>query len=190
MNPCADLSIPTGNSNSDDPSPPPLPARNQPVTSYSDPNLNQNRRRHSFGDDQEFSSCSSEDEEDDYEISVYAEDNLDETFQHHHSSRHQQQHHHQQQEDDESEYDTVRDRQWRYEQEPYYDDIFHNEEYIEDHFNSDDEDEGDEGDESNISGSRVDYSYHSEENDSLHSATDKQYFSTAPTRIVNLNTTQ
>ena len=150
MNPCADLSIPTGNSNSDDPSPPPLPARNQPATSYSDPNLNQHRRRHSFGDDQEFSSCSSEDEEDDYEISVYAEDNLDETFQHHHSSRHQQQHHQQQQEDDESEYDTVRDRQWRYEQEPYYDDIFHDEEYIEDHFNSDDEDEGDEGDDDEI----------------------------------------
>ncbi|CAO0801914.1 unnamed protein product [Mucor circinelloides] len=191
MNPCADLSIPTGNTaHPDDLSPPPLPARSkQPATSYSDPHLHQSSsRRRSFGDDQEFTSDSSD--EDDYEISVYADDNLDETLQHHHSLRHHQQLQQQQpSEEDESEYGTVRDTQWRYEQEPYYDDIFHDEEYIEDHFNSD-EDEEDEEDESNISGSRVDYTYYNEENDSLYSAQDgRQQFSTAPTKTVNLSAT-
>lgn len=196
MNPCADLSLPTGGTAQDDQDvlpPPPLPARSkqQPTTSYSDPHLNQSSsRRRSFGDDQEFTSDSSD--EDDYEISVYAEDNLDETLQHHRSLRHHQQLQQQLQhpsEEDESEYGTVRDTQWRYEQEPYYDDIFHDEEYIEDHFNSEEEDEEeDQGDESNISASRVDYAYHSEENDSLYSAhDDRQHFSTASTRIVNLN---
>ncbi|KAL9540810.1 hypothetical protein MBANPS3_009471 [Mucor bainieri] len=206
MNPCADLSLPTGGAAQDDDdddvasSPPPLPARStqQPIsTSYSNPHVSQgaahrqHRRRRSFGDDQEFTSDSSD--EDDYEISVYADDNLDEALQHHHSLRHHQQLQQQHpSEEDESEYGTVRDTQWRYEQEPYYDDIFHDEEYIEDHFNSEEGEEGeeDQGDESNISGSRVDYAYHSEENDSLYSAHDDRHqrFSTAPaTKIVNLN---
>lgn len=174
MNPCADLSLPTGDvAQDEDVSPPPLPARSkQPATSYSDLPLNQSTsRRRSFGDDQQFTSDSSD--EDDYEISVYAEDNLNETLQHHHSLRHHQQLQQQHApEEEESDYGTVRDTQWRYEQEPYYDDIFHDEEYIEDHFNSEEEDEDDQGDESNISASRVDYAYHSEESDSLHSAHD------------------
>ena len=100
MNPCADLSI--GSPNQLDQTPPPLPDR--PVEEYADL-----QRPDSDDDDYE-----------DYEISVYADD-------------------------DELEGVDIQDttesseRQWRYEEEPYYDDIFQDEEFIEDHFNSDDE---------------------------------------------------
>jgi hypothetical protein len=96
MNPCADLSVPIG---SDDLPPPPLPSRTRNDEAYTQ-------------------------DEDDYEISVYADDDVV---------------------DDELEYNNSRqqspERQWRYEEEPYYDDIFHDDEYIEDHFNSDDDED-------------------------------------------------
>lgn len=93
MNPCADLSIPSGLMES---LPPPLPSRSK-----------------------EFSS----DENDEYEISVYADDDELDGIGY--------------REDDNNE-ERV-DRQWRYQEEPTYDDIFQDEEYIEDHFNSDEE---------------------------------------------------
>ncbi|OBZ91655.1 hypothetical protein A0J61_00289 [Choanephora cucurbitarum] len=97
MNPCADLSLPANTSLSQ---PPPLPAR----------------RDHQDLTD----SYLSDDDEDNYEISVYADDADSITDQ------------------------VQSDRQWQYEHEPYYDDIFHDEAYIEDHFNSDEEEEDEE----------------------------------------------
>jgi hypothetical protein len=76
----------------------------------------------------------------DYEMSVYVEDDMGD-IQHAHPDH------------------ITFDRQWRYEEEPYYDDIFHDEEYIEDHFNSDEEDS------SVVSGSNC--FYRREENDTI-----------------------
>ncbi|KAI8352490.1 armadillo-type protein [Blakeslea trispora] len=100
MNPCADLSMPVDTSSSSAAQPPPLPAR----------------RDHQDLTD----SYLSDDDDENYEISVYADDDDDVS----------------------SITDQVPlDRQWQYQHEPYYDDIFHDEAYIEDHFNSDDNDD-------------------------------------------------
>jgi hypothetical protein len=145
MNPCADLSVPTVSQQLQESLPPPLPSRRN-LQSYSDPSLGE-----TFND-----SLS-----DDYEMSVYVEDDMDDV--------------------DNSDH-IMLDRQWKYEDQPYYDDIFHDEEYIEDHFNSDEEDSSD------ASANNVNCFYYDEENDTTVYNHDKAHFASASatTRIVDL----
>ncbi|CEP16841.1 hypothetical protein [Parasitella parasitica] len=186
MSPCADLSAPSGSdANPEDLLPPPLPARNkQPATSSSS---DAPAFEASFDhDNQDSNDDDDDDDEDDYEISVYADD-MDEPLQHHFSPRHQQQ---QQQQlyEQSAEEGSKGVTQWEYASDPDFDQVFYDDdEYIEDHFNTDDEDE--DGDQSNISGSRLECASRSEENDSVYSAADRQPFTTASTKIIDLNAT-
>lgn len=148
MNPCADLSIPadTPSVSQQQEVPPPLPSRRN-HESYSDPNL-----------EDTFNDSLSDNYEDDYEMSVYVDDDMDDM--------------------DDMELNrtenVVSDRQWRYEDEPYYDDIFHDEEYIEDHFNSDEDDS------SVSSASNVNCFYRGQESNTVYS-NDEVHFASAST---------
>lgn len=108
MNPCADLTVTTTSTSTT--TPPPLPSRNG--EQYGD------ERAEAEGSD----NGSISDEYDNYEISVYADDDELEGVGAHQETA------------------EIIERQWRYEDEPYYDDIFQDDEFIEDHFNSDEED--------------------------------------------------
>ncbi|KAI8644907.1 armadillo-type protein [Parasitella parasitica] len=169
LNPCADLSAPSGSTaNPDDLLPPPLPARNQQPAA--------------IASDAAITADSNEDDENDYEILVYADNDLNEPLQHHLSPRRQQQLHEQ------AEEGPAVVTQWGFASDPDYDQVFYDDdEYLDDHFNTDDEYE--DGDQSNISGSRLECASHSEENDSIYSAHDRQHFTTSSTKIVDLGAT-
>lgn len=150
MNPCADLSIPI--EPTQDSSPPTLPSRRN-TDAYADTDLE--------GTDDDSLSY----EYDNYELSVYANDNNLEgagVYQ-----------------DANSDSNVMGDRQWSYEEEPYYDDIFQDEEYIEDHFNSDENS-------SDISASNV---YYQNDNDSMYDediSSHQTPCKPAITRVINL----